>query len=261
MLAEILALAEPRNFGQAEYLRDSIRELAAALNIATWDLEAAALLSQIGYVTIPPDLILKSRQGQPLNDRERDVFSRIPAIGSSLLSQIPRLERVARVVLYQQKRFDGTGFPDDGVSGDSIPLGARMLKILIDLARLEAAGSKRPAALAQMRERAGWYDPRLLAAVAEQKPSGRVQAPGLAAGAVALDFAALRVGHVLCSNLETKGGILLVTAGNRITPMLMHRLRNFAALYGIQEPIYVDEVSASFFVRTGQMAAKPPPSN
>jgi response regulator RpfG family c-di-GMP phosphodiesterase len=257
VLAEILALAEPRAFGVAEALRDSIREMARGMNISpTWDLEAAALLAQIGYVTIPPDLLLKARQGHPLTEREKDVFTRIPAIGSSLLSQIPRLERVARIILYQHKRFDGSGFPEDAVSGESIPLGARMLKILIDLSRLETAGAKRPAALAQMRERAGWYDPRLLAAVSEQAPDQAPKTPGPGSATIAVDFASLRVGHILCSNLETKGGILLVTAGNKITPMLMHRLRNFSSLYGIQEPIYIDESSANFFTLAGQMAAK-----
>jgi response regulator RpfG family c-di-GMP phosphodiesterase len=257
VLSEILALAEPRTFGQAESLRDSIRQLAASLNVTpTWDLEAAALLSQIGFVTIPPELILKARQGQPLTEREKDVFARIPAIGSSLLSQIPRLEGVARIILYQHKRFDGGGFPEDAVAGESIPLGARMLKILIDLSRIEASGARRPAALAHLRERAGWYDPRLLAAVAEQAPALPAAAPGAGGATIALSFAALRVGHILRSNLETKGGILLVTAGNLITPMLIHRLRNFSSLYGIQEPIYVDESSGPFFNPASQTAAK-----
>jgi response regulator RpfG family c-di-GMP phosphodiesterase len=258
VLAEILALAEPRTFGVAEVLRDSVRSLAKSLNVtSTWDLEAAALLSQIGFVTIPPELILKSRQGEALAEREKEVFTRIPAIGSSLLSQIPRLEGVARIILYQNKRFDGGGFPDDGVAGESIPLGARMLKILIDLARIEASGTKRPAALAQLQARAGCYDPRILSAVTEQAPAARAKASSSAGSATAVGFANLRVGHILCSNLETKGGILLVTAGNRITPMLMHRLRNFSSLYGIQEPIYVDESSTTFITRAGQMAAKP----
>jgi response regulator RpfG family c-di-GMP phosphodiesterase len=253
VLAEILALAEPRTFGVAEALRDSVRLLARSLNVTpTWDLEAAALLSQIGFVTIPPELSLKSRQGEALTEREKEIFARIPAIGSSLLSQIPRLEGVARIILYQEKRFDGGGFPDDGVAGEAIPLGARMLKILIDLARIEAGGVKRPAALAQLQGRAGWYDPRILSAVSDQAPAARTKSVSPASTASSITFANLRVGHVLCSNLETKGGILLVTAGVRITPMVMHRLRNFSSLYGIQEPIYVDESSTTFITRSGQ---------
>jgi response regulator RpfG family c-di-GMP phosphodiesterase len=259
VLSEILALAEPKTFGLAESLRDAIRLLAASMSVTpTWDLEAAALLSQIGYVTIPPELILKARQAQPLTDRERDVFTRIPAIGSSLLSQIPRLEGVARIILYQHKRFDGGGFPEDSVAGESIPLGSRMLKVLVDLSRLDASGSKRPAALAQMRERAGWYDPRLLEAVEKQAPVLGGKSAGAGGSATAVNFANLRVGHILYSNLETKGGMLLLAAGNRITPMLMHRLRNFSSLYGIQEPIYIDDSSAALFSHPSPNAALKP---
>jgi response regulator RpfG family c-di-GMP phosphodiesterase len=251
VLSEILALAEPKTFGQAEALRDSVRLLAAWLNVTpTWDLEAAALLCQIGSVTIPPELILKSRQGHPLSAGEKDIFKHIPAVGSSLLAQIPRLEGVARVILYQNKNFDGSGFPEDAVAGEAIPLGARMIRLLADLGRLESEGLARPAALAQLRARDGWYDPRLLEAL-EQSPRSAAAPPvdiGLAAETVS--FADLRVGHVLRSNLETKGNMLLVTAGNRITPMLLYRLRNFSSLYGIREPIYIEETGTAFFHRT-----------
>jgi response regulator RpfG family c-di-GMP phosphodiesterase len=256
VLSEILALAEPKAFGQAEALRDAVRLLAASLNVSpTWDLEAAALLSQIGSVTIPPELILKARLGHVLTSGEKEVFNHIPEVGSSLLAQIPRLENVARIILYQNKNFDGTGFPDDTVAGESIPLGARILKILVDLARLEAAGSSRPAALAQLRTRAAGYDPRLLDAL-ERTPVATVQPAETATPGATVMFADLRVGHVLRSNLETKNSMLLVTAGNKITPMLMHRLRNFASLYGIQEPVYIEDTGTAFFHRTGRKPVK-----
>ena len=90
VLSEILAMSEPEIFGQAEALRDAIRHLAASLDITkTWDLEAAALLSQIGSVTLPPEIILKSRLGHELSAGEQEVFNHIPAVGSSLLGPIP----------------------------------------------------------------------------------------------------------------------------------------------------------------------------
>jgi response regulator RpfG family c-di-GMP phosphodiesterase len=256
VLSEILALAEPKAFGQAEALRDAVRLLAASLKVTpVWDLEAAALLSQIGSVTLPPELILKSRLGHPLSAGEKEVFDYIPVVGSSLVSQIPRLEGVARIILYQNKNFNGSGFPEDPVAGEAIPLGARMLKLLVDLARLESGGVARPAALEQLRARPGWYDPRLLDAV-EHTPSPAAAPPAdTAHSAATIAFADLRVGHVLRSNLETKGSMLLVTAGNKITPMLMHRLRNFSTLYGIQEPIYIEETGTTFFTRSDRKIA------
>jgi response regulator RpfG family c-di-GMP phosphodiesterase len=250
VLSEILALADPKTFGQAESLRDAVRRFAAVLELtSTWHLEAAALLCQIGLVTVPPELLLKSRQGQPLNPGEQEIFKQIPAVGSSLLAQIPRMEGVARVILYQNKNFDGSGFPEDNVAGEAIPVGARMLKILVDIARLESGGLDRAAALAQLRARSGAYDPRLLDALEHRSGPAPWVLSEPAAAATTVAFADLRVGHVLRGNLETKDNMLLVTAGHKITPMLLHRLRNFSALYGIHEPIFIEETGTVFFTR------------
>ena len=72
---------------------------------------------------------------------------------------------------------------------------------------------------------------------------------GASAASSPVNFSDLRVGHVLVSNLETKGNMLLVAAGNKITPMLLHRLRNFSSLYGIREPIFVEETGTTFYTR------------
>jgi response regulator RpfG family c-di-GMP phosphodiesterase len=240
VLTELLAMTDPRRFGNAESLRDNIRLLAERLGVkVTWDLEAAAMLSQIGTVTIPPEVTLKMRLGHALSNNEKEILSRIPAIGSSLLANIPRLEEVAKIILYQNKQFDGRGFPDDNVAGEDIPLGARMLKVLWDLAQLEAKGLNRAIALQQLRAREGWYDPEILSAVMEtaavQEPSSVPDSKVI----LAVKFSHLRVGQVLQTDVETKTGVLLVPNGTRMTPMVLHWLRNFAALYGIKEPILV----------------------
>jgi response regulator RpfG family c-di-GMP phosphodiesterase len=239
VLAEILSLTDPESFGNTEALRTDIRALAAHLQIArVWELEVAAMLSRIGQVSIPPEVVLKTRVKHPLSSKELEMFTRIPAIGGNLLAQIPRLEEVSKIILYQSKRFDGTGFPDDTVAGQNIPLGARMLKVLADLAELEAGGTARAAALDQMRTRLGCYDPQILEAVcACFKLAANGEAP--AKPPLALPFSALRVGHMLVSDIETKDGTMIVGAGNRLTPALLHRLRNFSALSGIKEPIYI----------------------
>ena len=89
---------------------------------------------------------------------------RLPELGARLLSRIPRLEPVARIVLYQGKHFDGSGFPDDRVAGQDIPIGSRILKVLDDLARLEIQGMPKHKALEEMNRRKGCYDPDVLAA-------------------------------------------------------------------------------------------------
>jgi response regulator RpfG family c-di-GMP phosphodiesterase len=241
VLTEILSLTEPKSFGHTQVLRDNMRRLADYLKIdRAWELEVAALLSHIGHVTVPPEVLLKVRSGHSLTVGEQDMFLRLPAIGGNLLAQIPRLEEVSQIILYQNKRFDGSGFPCDKISGAEIPLGARLLKALYDLSQIESEGVARHDALQQMRLRAGWYDPQILDAIGacfeiETHRPGQVAKPPLP-----VTFAGLRVGHDLVSDVQTRDGTLIISKGNRITPALIHRLRNFSALSGIKEPIYVE---------------------
>jgi len=244
VLGEILAANDPKSFGQSQILRDRMRSLANYLNLEpAWVYEAAGSLAHIGLVTIPREVLLKVRVGHPLNPKEQDMIRRIPSAGANLLSQIPRLEEVCRIIHYQNKRFDGAGFPDDSTHGENLPLGSRMIHPLIQHLQLEAEGLTAKEAYEALRQRTGHYDPKILDAIAacfkiQLPPVGMDGKPS-----VPVTFAALRIGHNLVSDLVTKDDVLIVSKGNRITQALMMRLRNFAALSGIKEPIYVENHS------------------
>ena len=102
MLMEILAMVDPHLFGRAQTLRGYIRSLAQTLQVGEiWKLELAATLAQVGLVTIPPVVVLKARAGHPLSEAEQEMLERVPEISHNLLINIPRLDPVARIVLYQ----------------------------------------------------------------------------------------------------------------------------------------------------------------
>jgi hypothetical protein len=198
------------------------------------------MLAPIGFVTIPPDVLLKFRTGHALSELEETMLAFLPDTAARLLPHIPRLEGVARIVRYQNKRFDGSGFPADAVAGDSIPLGSRLLKILLDLSDLQAKGLPRAKALDQMRQREGWYDPALLAAV----PAGDDAVPFKKLNAsllsVALPVKDLAAGMILRSSVETRDGLLILSAGHRLTDIALEKVRNFNRVAGIKEPILVE---------------------
>lgn len=240
VLSEMLSMALPKVFERSRTLREEIRVLARHLGErSTWDLEVAAMLAQIGFVAIPPEVILKARAGQALSPTEKLMVERVPEIGHNLLAKIPRMEKVARIILYQCKQFDGVGYPADGVVGDKIPLGSRLLKFLADLSLLEAKGVTRAGALELMRSRSGHYDPMVLdGAIGCFDPQAQSAVPN-EFPPVPMNFKQLSVGLVLASNVETPDGSLIVCAGNEVTQMLLERLRNFSTTAGIKEPIYV----------------------
>jgi len=240
MLTDILSMLDPRAFGNGQRLREYMRTFAQSFKLAqTWDLELAAMLSQIGWVTVPASIQEKSRAGHGLTGPEKDILARMPQVAADLLTNIPRLEAVARIVRFQNKNYDGTGFPADPVAGDAIPIGARILHVLLDLLEQEMAGISKFKALERMKQAAGSYDPKVIDAVAAGFDLHIATDDAGEPNTLTLTFAELRIHDLLRSDLLTTDGTLIMSAGTEISPLLMEKFRNFSQLTGIREPIHV----------------------
>lgn len=240
LLTDILSSVDPQSFGRAEQLRSILMELAGDIPLEnTWEIHLAAMLAPIGYVTLPPETVLKSRQGQMLSRVEEQLLNSVPEIAARLLANIPRLDGVSKIVRYQQKHFDGAGFPPDERKGEDIPRGARLLKIVSDMQQLRALGRTQHQALDEMLQRTGWYDPGLLAIVRKYfcGAEARPQEPRPSVSVTARD---LSVGMLLRSDIMTKDGMLVLKTGHHINEMTLEKIQNFQSLSGIQEPIFVE---------------------
>ncbi|HEV7928062.1 MAG TPA: HD domain-containing phosphohydrolase [Verrucomicrobiae bacterium] len=240
MLSDILAMHDAQSFGKSQRLREYIRAFADHLQLKqTWDLELAAMLSQIGYVTIPHAVLARSRAGVTPSAAEADMIRRVPQIGHDLLSHIPRLESAAAVVLYQNKNFDGTGFPVDKIAGEDIPIGARILRVLQDLVAHESDKASKAKALEIMTKCPGRYDPRVLEAVAAVFDVSWAHTIPTETQSRPVSIKSLRVGWTLAVEARTRDGVMIVPAGTQISPMLIQKLRNFAELGELEEPMLV----------------------
>ena len=241
VLTEILSIIDPQSFGRAEILRSLIQIVAKSMRVQdSWQLEVAAMLSQLGVVTVPPAVMTKVHAGRALESMESDMLARVPDASRKLLSKIPRLESVAQIVLYQNKQFDGAGFPKDAVAGKNIPLGARILKVLTDLLQMESMETPRLKALHLMRIREGWYDPEVLDAIISCLASGTTTAVPARRFRRLRSVRELQVGQLLLADLYTADGLLLLSAGHRISETAMARIMNIAQISAIREPILVD---------------------
>jgi response regulator RpfG family c-di-GMP phosphodiesterase len=224
VLAEVLSLTNPVAFSHASRVHRLVVRLCERIPVEQpWQVEIAAMLSQIGCVTIPSETLERAYRGERLHVQETQMLEAHPGVAAELIRNIPRLEEVARVVAYQKKSFDGTGAPRDAVRGADIPIGARILRVASDFDTLRSAGSTVPNALAEMRKRSGAYDPAVLSALeaaieAEQPFEIR-------------EFAIREVSPhaVLAEDVRTPDGCLLIAKGQEITPSVHQLLRNFAS--------------------------------
>jgi response regulator RpfG family c-di-GMP phosphodiesterase len=243
LLTDVLSMTESPAFSQAPALRDAVAQAAARLGVENaWELQLAVMLAPIGQVTVPPETLVRSRTGQALTETEQQMLARLPETAARLLTNIPRLQGVAKIVRYQNKGFDGSGYPADDIVGDAIPLGARLLKIIVDLLRLERGGASRNEAFNDLREHVGQYDPTLLRALRQASHDhAPVPAPGKIANlSVVIPARELGLGMTLRSNVETKDGTLIVPAGHRLNEMTLEKVRNFASVIGLKEPILIE---------------------
>jgi len=88
-------------------------------------LENAGILHDIGKIGIP-DGILTSPNS--LTREEYEIVRQHPVIGANITKDIPFLEESLKLLLHHHEKYDGTGYPD-GLRGDDIPLGSRLLAV------------------------------------------------------------------------------------------------------------------------------------
>lgn len=85
-----------------------------------------ALLHDIGKIGVPDNILLKPGK---LTDEEWEIMKKHPRLGYDMLKNIDFLEAAAKIVLHHHEHFDGKGYPS-GLSGNDIPLGARIFSVV-----------------------------------------------------------------------------------------------------------------------------------
>ena len=99
------------------------RVLGHAVDVA--EIELAARLHDIGKVAVPDRLLDKPSS---LSPEEITIMDTHPLVGESILRPIAQLRNVAVIIRNHHERWDGAGYPD-GLSGEHIPVGSRILAL------------------------------------------------------------------------------------------------------------------------------------
>ena len=234
VLTEVLSLVHPAAFSRATRIHRYVRHMAGAMKLRdVWQFEVAALLSQVGCITLEPGALDRMYTGDEISDEEKKMFAAHPSAGGELLAHIPRLEAVACMIAAQNLSFGQTPAVPVHVPPEIVATGAHLLRAAVDFDRLITRNRSQEETLAQMRQRARDYDPACLAALAAfVAPEGGMETRVLKSGE-------LRPGMMVDQDVRSKTGLLLLAKGQEVTPSVLGRLRAFAAKVGIAEPVRV----------------------
>jgi response regulator RpfG family c-di-GMP phosphodiesterase len=127
-LASALEARDPYTQAHAGRIRDTAVALAVALHVPRDELRAVrlgSLLHDVGKIGIADSILSKPA---PLSDSEVAIMRSHPLVGERMLAGVEFLATALPIVRHHHERWDGAGYPD-GLAGDEIPLGARIVSV------------------------------------------------------------------------------------------------------------------------------------
>ena len=220
-------------------------------------LVVAATLHDIGKVAVPQEILAKN--SDVLKMHEKEVLRNHVTTGEALIKLMPNMRPVAEMVRHHHEFFNGKGYPD-GLKGEEIPLGSRIIAIAdaYDHALYANPFEGSPRQRAVKIVQAGcpvMYDADIVtelhgyvqevvqredAAAEEGGEGGRHKGDTLQEN-IELEVRAedLRPGMVIAQDLRTARGIMLLPKGTSIRSMHLDRIRHYQDVDPIVETVHV----------------------
>lgn len=230
LAVDIAAVADPATFADTRRLTEAVRAVATELDPdRSAEIEIAWLLSGFGQLTVPADILARHRSGSGLSADEAALIEKCAHASVELTQNIPQLETIAAMI-----EGNATKVP----KGKRLPttastVGSAIVCVFRGIAALKAAGVEDTDLAARLREEDAGYDPRVLKAVDTYfgNRGGAFPAP--------VSVEELKAGDVLVTDVRTADGRVLAGAGTQLSHLLVERIRNFAAVRGVNEPVSV----------------------
>ncbi len=236
VLIEILSTVQPLVFNFTMRFKSLAKSIAERLKYPNmWEVEISALLMHIGLVSVPADIIEKKLHGLELNSEEEKIFRNHAELGAKLISQIPRLEKIAQNIKLQYEPYFvlKEKFKE---SPGRFPFVAAVLKTLNDYFELLAKGTPESEAIKKMENNLETYDPAVLGAL-EAEILGVEKDRTIKL----IKLAELQPGMILAKDLRDANNFLLLPKGTKINPIMLSKIANYAKMTKIYEPVEIFE--------------------
>lgn len=241
MLAEMVESKPQFRRGHAAGVKELSSAIARFLDLGEGeigDIEKAALLHELGKISIPDELAMKD----PLaySELEQDLLIRHPVKGAAFLEKFPGLERVAQVVKHIHENVDGTGFPD-GLKRNRIPMGARIIAVAGAYDNLVSGSSPLSSdrALDVIEKEIGTrYDSRAVNGL--RKYVGR-KVEGEGGKVVEKRLFEVKPGMVLAAGIFTVSGAMLLPENTVLTEEFIKQIAKYNKIDPLEETVYIKE--------------------
>lgn len=127
-LAQAIEAKDPYTHGHSERVMEYAVQIAQKLDLPEEEkelLKYAAMLHDIGKIGVR-GIVLNNPNG--LTNEEYDEIKKHPAVGEGIIQPIELLQPIRQFIKHHHEWYNGKGYPD-GLSGENIPLGARILAV------------------------------------------------------------------------------------------------------------------------------------
>ncbi|MBT9598764.1 MAG: response regulator [Vitreoscilla sp.] len=227
--------------GQSRRVSEWAKRVCAHMKLderLSHDVYVAGLLHAIGKIGFPDSMLTKPVS--TLGPEESARYRKHTLNAEATLMPLAQLQSVAKCIRSQHERVDGNGFPD-GLDGDAIPLGARILAPLVDYENLmngtlaERRFTPEDAESSIRRGAGSRYDHKVVEAFLE------VLKQPLAQGELDREISALDLapGMVLSRDLVSTQGTLLLAAGYTFDVRVVRQVREYAQREGVRLSLHV----------------------
>jgi len=272
---DILAKTNAVAFTRASRVASVVAQLVKILDLRDgWQYEFAGRLSQIGWVSAPPDVLEKMYANADLNSVEIKMAENFPKWGYELISDLPKVDSAAAMILHQRDDFTGPTMPDppklseddrakiraklmaapppyDPYASENLAylgdlslknqdvLGAELLRVAADLETYISCGLNLVDAIVEMKEKKNRkkYNPQLIAVL------GKIVLPEAKKKIMEVPITQINKNMYFEENVCALTGALLATKGQKVAPMHRQHFEKYLELHNIQETVKVSILS------------------
>ena len=208
------------------------------------DLEMAALLHELGMITIPEQI--RNAPLKELKTEEVKIIRNYPILSQAILSPSEELNKAGVIIRHHLEHINGTGFPDSK-KGEDIPLGSKILGVVnaydeiatrrrFTSEKFPSEKIKEDFVFLQLNQLAGKHYEKNIINILEGVVSNFIRKKRIRE---LYSSDELKHGMVLASDIHSRDGKLLLAEGSIISNIQLIKIQTFYRMKLLEQKIYV----------------------